>query len=60
MTMLESITTKLGFNPLYHKIDANSIPAEEDDTRISPFSVLNLEEKLYLSDLYHLLKKKVD
>ena len=55
MTEFELITKKLGFNPLEYHLDKNAIAPEEDDTRVSPFSVLTLDEKLYLNELYRIM-----
>ena len=43
----ESISKKLGFRPFVDKFDV-PCPGHEDDSYESPFSVLTLEESLFL------------
>lgn len=43
----ESICKKLGFDPLSYKPKVSNY---EDDSRVSPFSILSLEEKLFLNE----------
>ena len=43
----ENICKKLGFDPLNYKLNVSSY---EDDSKISPFSILTLEESLFLND----------
>lgn len=49
----ESICKKLGFDPLSYKPKASDY---EDDSRTSPFSILSLEESIFLND--YLMKNK--
>lgn len=49
----ESICIKLGFDPLSYKPKVSDY---EDDSRTSPFSILSLEESIFLND--YLMKNK--
>ncbi len=49
----EEICKKLGFIPSELNDD---VPAEEDDNRKNPFSVLTVEEELYLYNNGYLTK----
>lgn len=49
----ESICIKLGFDPLNYKPKVSDF---EDDSRNSPFSILSVEESLFLND--YLMKNK--
>lgn len=47
----ESISEKLGFRPFIDEYDI-LCPGHEDDTWVSPFSILSDEEKDYLFEYY--------
>lgn len=49
----ESICKKLGFTPGQYKYELSDF---EDDSKVSPYSVLTLEESLFLND--YLMKHK--
>lgn len=50
----EEICKKLGFIP--SELSNDDVPAEEDDNRKNPFSVLTVEEELYLYNNGYLTK----
>lgn len=47
MVTHDEIVKKLGFDPLYDEYDYE-FSGTEDDTKPSPFSVLNYEEKKFI------------
>lgn len=53
----ESICKKLGFDPQIYK---PNISEYEDDSKTSPFSVLSLEESLFLNSYLINNKNKID
>lgn len=50
----EEICKKLGFIP--SELSNDDVPAEENDNYINPFSVLTVEEELYLYNNGYLTK----
>ena len=50
MITLEGIIEKLGFDPREYRINPDELKDYEDDSRVSPFSKLTLEELYYLKD----------
>ena len=51
MITYKSICEKVGFDPILGNTDIyDNIPDHEDDTMISPFSVLTIEERSFLLD----------
>lgn len=50
----EEICKKLGFIP--SELSNDDVPAEENDNRKNPFSVLTVEEELYLYNNGYLTK----
>lgn len=44
----EALCAKMGYNPLKDKYP-NPIKDHEDDSQVSPFSVLTLEESMFMS-----------
>ena len=57
MITYESICKKLGFDPSVDDIGYfRNIPDHEDDSRVSPFSVLSLEELQVLTE--HLIQNR--
>lgn len=52
-SMYDKICEKLGFIPSEYKVEASD---HEDDSRVSPFSVLEAEEICYLYDNGYLTK----
>lgn len=50
----EEICKKLGFIP--SELSNDDVPAEENDNYVNPFSVLTVEEELYLYNNGYLTK----